>query len=74
MEKKSLQIRVADLSIKINYKYSYIERQCEAWADKSRRAADLEVEVSDEEIETEYKEFLSDGVTRGMCESVCIYR
>ena len=45
MEKKSLQIRVADLSIKINYKYSYIERQCEAWADKSRRAADLEVEV-----------------------------
>ncbi len=74
MEKKSLQIRMADLSIQINYKYTYIERQCAGWLDESGRKPDIEVEVSDEEIETEYTEFAADGVTRGMCESVCIYR
>lgn len=74
MEKKSLQIRMADLSVRIHYKYSYVERQCEAWVDESGQEPDIEVEASEEAIETEYTEFLAEGVTRDICESTCIYR
>lgn len=74
MEKKRLQIRMADLSIQISYKYTYIERQCADWLDESEKKPDIEVEVSDEAIETEYTQFAADGVTKGMCESVFIYR
>jgi len=74
MEEKHLQVRMADLSVRIHYKYSYIEQQCRGWEDKSGSQADIEVGVSDEEIEMEYAQFLPGTVTREMCESVCIYR
>lgn len=74
MGKKRLQIRMADLCIQISYKYAYIERQCAKWLDDSNQKPDMEVETSDEEIEKEYMQTAENGITRGMCESVCIYR
>lgn len=69
-----MQIRVADLGIRISYRYGYLERQCQAWLDASGAEAEIEVEASEEEIEKEYGGFPQGSVTRGLCESVCVYR
>jgi len=74
MEKKSLQIRIADLGIRIFYRYEYMKSQCQEWLDISGAAANIEVEASEDEIEKEYRAFPKGTVTRELCESVCIYR
>ena len=35
---------------------------------------DIEVSVTDEEIETEYAGYRAESVSRALCESTCIYR
>ena len=54
MKKKTLLIKTADLCIRIHYKYPYIEQQCETWRVNEGYEPDIEVSVTDEEIETEY--------------------
>ena len=53
MKKKTLLIKTADLCIRIHYKYPYIEQQCETWRVNEGYEPDIEVSVTDEEIETE---------------------
>ena len=51
MKKKTLLIKTADLCIRIHYKYPYIEQQCETWRVNEGYEPDIEVSVTDEEIE-----------------------
>lgn len=73
MEKRSLQILIADLRVEIHYRYPYIEKQCFSWMEKAEQLPDMAVEASDEEIRKE-KEEAAVPVTLGQCESICIYR
>ena len=74
MKKKTLLIKTADLCIRIHYKYPYIEQQCETWRVNEGYEPDIEVSVTDEEIETEYAGYRAESVSRALCESTCIYR
>ena len=68
MKKKTLLIKTADLCIRIHYKYPYIEQQCETWRVNEGYEPDIEVSVTDEEIETEYAGYRAESVSRALCE------
>ena len=61
MKKKTLLIKTADLCIRIHYKYPYIEQQCETWRVNEGYEPDIEVSVTDEEIETKIKPLAEAG-------------
>ena len=68
MKKKTLLIKTADLCIRIHYKYPYIEQQCETWRVNEGYEPDIEVSVTDEEIETEYAGYRAESVSRALCD------
>ena len=63
-------IRLADLRIRIENQYPFVEKQCRAFLCEGEDA-DLSVRVTDEEIAFEQTH---GGFSAGTCESVCIYR
>ena len=73
MKKKTLLIKTADLCIRIHYKYPYIEQQCETWRVNEGYEPDIEVSVTDEEIETEYAGYRAESVSRALCERVMLF-
>ena len=65
-------IEIAKLKIKINNKYSYIKKLCEAYIAQGSDF-DFEVEVTDSEIREEAK-LNPPFFKEGQLESICIYR
>ena len=63
-------IRLADLCIRIENQYPFVENQCRNFLCDARKAA-ITVSVTDAEIAAE--QALSD-FSAGCCESICIYR
>lgn len=63
-------IKLADIRIRIENRYPFIERQCRDYICKGEDAA-FAVSVSDEEIVEEQK---NGDFSAGYCESICLYR
>jgi len=66
-------IRMADLNICINNRFSYVQHLCKSYIVDAVDTPDLTVTVGDEEIDAEVAIALS-PVSRGYAEGVCIYR
>ncbi len=66
-------IEIADLKIKINNKYDYVHKLCRDYIMNNCDMPELEVEVSDIEIEKERQD-ASNNVSPAYAEAVCIYR
>ncbi len=65
-------ILVAGLYIRVNNRYSFIENQCKDWiVSQSEKKPDIIVEATEEEITQEQT---VEGVSKGYCESICLYR
>ena len=62
--------RIADLAIQLNNRYSYTDKLCASYLCDAQQA-DLEVSVTQEEIDRERS--LGD-FSKAYCESVCLYR
>lgn len=68
------KIKIADLVIQIENKYSFIENQCKDYIVTSDKA-DMVASCTNEEIEAEHTNYAEKDVfSLGYCESVCIYR
>ena len=67
-----LTIKLADIKIKIDNKYKFLEKQCEEYIIDSEEY-DLFIKVTDEEIAAE-KEIAIKDFSDGYIESVCCYR
>lgn len=67
-----VRIRIANLNIQINNRYSFLEKQCMNYL-YDKDDIDFVVEVSDEEIEAERKNSDYD-YPNGYLESICAYR
>ena len=63
---------IAKLKIKVNNNYSFLEKQCKDYIINSNDY-DLEISVTDEEIETEEKQSTM-SFSKGYLESICLYR
>ena len=63
-------IQLADLRIRIDNQYPFVEKQCQDFLCEDRHA-DLSVRVTNEEIQREKE---NGGFSDGSCESICIYR
>lgn len=68
-------IKVADLLIRIEHRYSYIEEQCREWicADPEGEP-DIVARATEEEIRKEQEQDEEGCFSPGLCESICIYR
>ena len=68
-----IYIRIADITVKIDNKYDYVERLCRGYIVAETATPDMTVFVTDEEIDEEMR--IAEGdPTRGYAEGVCIYR
>lgn len=68
-----IYIRVADLNIKIDNRYGYLDRHCADYMIDATDDVDISVSVTEEEIDGEIA--ISDvRVSRGYAESICAYR
>lgn len=68
-----LYIRIADLNIRIDNKYDYVERLCRGYIIEACDDIDMSVAVSDEVIAHEMS-IAEASVTAGYAEGVCLYR
>lgn len=68
-----LYIRIADLNIRIDNKYDYVERLCREYIIEACDDIDMSVAVDDEVIANEMS-IAETPVTEGYAEGVCIYR
>ena len=66
-------IEIADLKVRVDNKYKYLERFCSKYFAVCDDGADITASVSEEEIDKEIAE-ATIPVSRGYAESICIYR
>ena len=64
--------RIADLDVKINNRFPFTDKFCKDYLVADGERFDLEVSVSDEDLETEKKQ--SPDFSDGYIENICIYR
>lgn len=65
-------ILVAEICIRIENRYSFIENQCKEWiVTESNNEVNMIVSVTEEEI---IQEQTREEFSKGYCESICIYR
>ena len=68
------KIKLADLIIEIDNKYSFIENQCREYVIDADYA-DIKASCTDAEIEAEHENYNpKSDFSLGYCESICIYR
>ncbi|MDO4607816.1 MAG: hypothetical protein Q4B40_01320 [Clostridia bacterium] len=69
---KTINTKIADLKIKINYKYDFFKEFCSEYISNENDSFDICVKSNDEDIENEHKAVPTADVA--VCESLCIYR
>ncbi len=72
-EKNNFKIRIADLNLLLNCKYTYTKKLCEDFLCEADKV-DMTAKTYDSEIETERENYVGEQLSLGYCESICLYR